>query len=324
MGYNYHFYHYFQNIFLKGKLGCAVQPAAMKTSSLSSIAVLFCLAASAAQAQVVPGSSADVILQLKLTRTVPDLAPRDEQGQVIRGGRNKALPVFENVWDVNENEVRVETHVERGSQMVSEKYGTKEFLGDLVEIGLISSIQGWSLKWVRPTLGDPADLASLVADEGQYFLVHRNSRANPPIPLSGLIFAEMDNRQAKMSERLIEYYEAGDVLTGSSRTYQEQVRQQMAMLIDFGAYNPEDNVDDSIEMFGLYAGGLRLQSQGPDKQPVFMPSAGKFSEINGQLAYQDLEAEVQDRALVEGGITYTAGKFVPDLSAYDFAANDER
>lgn len=296
----------------------------MKTSSFSAFAVLFCLAASAASAQVSPGSAADVILQLKLTRTVPNLAPRDEQGQVIRGGRNRALPVFENFWEVHENEVRVQTILERGSQMVSERYGTKEFLEDLVEIGLISSIQGWSLKWVRPTLGDPADLASLATDDGQYFLVHRNSQANPPIPLSGLIFAEMDNRQAKMSERRVEYYEAGDVLTGSSRTYQEQVRQQMAMLIDFGAYHPEDTLDYTIEMFGLYAGGLRLQAQGPDKQPVFMPSAGKFSEINGQLTYQNLEAEVQDRALVEGGITYTAGKFVPDLSAYDFEASDER
>lgn len=296
----------------------------MKTSSFSAFAVLFCLAASAASAQVVPGSVADVILQLKLTRTVPDLAPRDELGQVIRGGRNKAAPVFENAWEVHENEVRVETLVERGSQMVSEKYGTKELLEDLVEIGLISSIQGWSLKWVRPTLGDPADLASLVADDGQYFLVHRNSQANPPIPMSGLIFVEMDNRQAKMSERAVEYYEAGDVLTGASRTYQEQVRQQMAMLIDFGAYNPEDALDHSIEMHGIYAGGLRLQTQGPDKQPVFMPSAGKFSEINGQWVYQNLETEVQDRALVEGGITYTAGKWVADLSDYDFAANEDR
>lgn len=231
--------HLFEKKTLKGNALRAVQQAAMKTSSLSAFAVLCCLAVSAASAQVVPGSVADVILQLKLTRTVPDLAPRDELGQVIRGGRKRVLPVFENVWEVRENEVRVEARVERGSQMVSERYGTKEFLEDLVEIGLISSIQGWSLKWVRPTLGDPADLATLVADQGQYFLVHRNSQVNPPIPLSGLIFAEMDNRQARMSEHAVDHYEAGDVLTGSSRTYQEQVRQQMAMLIDFGAYIPD-------------------------------------------------------------------------------------
>lgn len=150
----------------------------------------------------------------------------------------------------------------------------------LVEIGLISSIQGWSLKFVQPTLGDPADLGNLVACEGQYFLVHRHSQANPPIPLSGLMFAEMDNQQMKMSGRLTEYCEAGDVLTGSSRSCQEQVRQQMAMLIDFGAYNPEDTLDYAIEMHGIHAGGLRLQTQGADRQPVCRPLASSVKSAD--------------------------------------------
>lgn len=296
----------------------------MKTFSFIPLAALCCLAASAAPAQVVPGSAADVILQLKLTRTVPDLVARDEEGQALRGGKNKVSPVFENFWQVFENEVRVETVLERGSRMESEKYGTKEFLEDLVEIGLIASIQGWSLKWVQPTLGDPADPGSLSVGEGQYFLVHRNSEANPPIPLGDLMFSETDNSQARMSDRLVNRFDAGDVLIGSSRTYQEQVRQQMALLIDFGAYNPEDSLDYTIEMHGIFAGGQRLQTLGGDRQPVFMPSAGKFSDISGRLLYQNLDPEVLDRALVEGGITYSAGKWVPDLSGYDFAANEDR
>ena len=42
----------------------------------------------------------------------------------------------------------------------------------------------------------------------------------------------------------------------------------------------EDSVDYTLEMHGIHAGGMRLQTQGPDEQPVFMPSVGKFSEIS--------------------------------------------
>ena len=57
----------------------------MKTSSFLSAAMLLCVTVSTGQAQIQPGASADVILQLKLTRTEPGLVTRDEPGAVIRG-----------------------------------------------------------------------------------------------------------------------------------------------------------------------------------------------------------------------------------------------
>ncbi len=269
-----------------------------------------------AEAQTLPGAVADVVLQLKLTGMDPATVSRDINGVVLRNERNKPIPAFEAFWEVRDEEDQlVEEIWERASRLRNEKYGNKEFLEDLVAFGVIDSIAGWSLKFVQPTYGVPDDLAGLTVGDGWYFLVHRNSEANPPISLNQIMVFDKDTTQSKATERISQRFDEAGEPTTSSRSLQESTRHEMTFIIDFNDVLPEED-EYYFDTQGIYAGGLRLQFLGPEKRPVFMPSAGKLSSLSGRMVYDEGDPETLRRRLVEGGVTHSAGKFSADVGIY--------
>jgi hypothetical protein len=289
--------------------------APMKLSTLACFGFLLFGLLPGAEAQTLPGAMADVVLQLKLTGMDPATVSRDINGLVLKDERNKPIPAFEAFWEVRDDGVLVAENWEWASRLRNEKYGNKEFLEDLVELGVIESITGWSLKFVQPTYGVPEDLPGLMAGDGWYFLVHRNSELNPPIPLHRIIFFDKDTTQAKANERTTQRFDEAGEPTTSSRTLQESTRHEMSFIIDFNHELPEE-VEYYFDTHGIYAGGMRLQFLGPDKRPVFMPSAGKLSSLSGRMVYEDFGSDTFRRRLVEGGVTHSAGKFSVDVGIY--------
>jgi len=287
----------------------------MKIPLLSCFGFLICVWPPPAQAQTLPGAIADVVLQLKLTGMDPATVSRDINGEVLKDERNKPIPAFEVFWEVREEGLLVEENWEWASRLRTEKYGNKEFLEDLVELGVIESIAGWSLQFVQPTYGVPEDLRRLNAGNGWYFLVHRDSEANPPISLSQILRFDKDTTQAKATERTTQRYDAGGEPTTSTRALQEITRHEMSFIIDFNDVLPEED-EYSFDTQGIYAGGMRLQFLGPEKRPVFMPSAGKLSSVSGRMVYEELGSDTFVRRLVEGGLTHSAGKFSADVGIY--------
>lgn len=267
------------------------------------------------EAQTLPGAIADVVLQLKLTGMDPATVTREIDGTVVRDRNNKPIPAFEAFWEVRDEGLLVEEIWEWASRLRNEKYGNKEFLEDLVALGVIESIAGWSLKFVQPTYGVPEDLPGLLAGNGWYFLVHRNSEANPPISLSQILVFDKDTTQAKANERISQRFDEAGEPTTSSRSLQESTRHEMTFIIDFNDVLPEED-EYYFDTQGIYAGGLRLQFLGPDKRPVFMPSAGKLSSLSGRMSFDEGIAETRRRRLVEGGLTHSAGKFSADVGIY--------
>ncbi len=287
----------------------------MKTSCLSCLGLLLFGLVSGALAQTTPGSIADVVLQLKLTGMDPATVSRDIHGNVLKDEKNKPIPSFEAFWEVRNQGLLIEEHWEWASRLSNAKYGNKEFLEDLVALGVIDSISGWSLKFVQPTFGVPEDLIGLVAGNGWYFLVHRNSEANAPISLSQIIVFDKDTTQAKANERTVQRFGEGETPTTSTRSFQETTRHEMTFIIDFNDVLP-DGDEYYFDTQGIYAGGLRLQFLGPDKRPVFMPSAGKLSSLSGRMVYEDFDSDTFRRRLVEGGVTHSAGKFSANVGIY--------
>jgi hypothetical protein len=288
----------------------------MKTLFLVCFGFLLLALAPRAQAQTTPGAIADVVLQLKLTGMDPATVSRNINGVVLRNERNKPIPAFEAFWEVRDEEDQlVEEIWERASRLRNEKYGNKEFLEDLVDFGVIDSIAGWSLKFVQPTYGVPDDLPGLSAGNGWYFLVHRNSEANPPISLNQIMVFDKDTTQSKATERISQRFDEAGEPTTSSRSLQESTRHEMTFIIDFNDVLPEED-EYYFDTQGIYAGGLRLQFLGPEKRPVFMPSAGKLSSLSGRMVYDEGDPETLRRRLVEGGVTHSAGKFSADVGIY--------
>ncbi len=288
----------------------------MKTPFLVCFGFLLLALAPRAQAQTTPGAIADVVLQLKLTGMDPATVSRNINGVVLRDGRNKPIPAFEAFWEVRDEEDRlVEENWEWASRLRNEKYGNKEFLQDLVDFGVIDSIAGWSIKFVQPTYGAPDDLAGLTDGDGWYFLVHRNSETNPPISLSQIMVFDKDTTQAKANERIIQRFDEAGEPTTSSRSLQESTRHEMTFIIDFNDVLPEED-EYYFDTQGIFAGGMRLQFLGPEKRPVFMPSAGKLSSLSGRMVFDEGIDETRLRRLVEGGVTHSAGKFSADIGIY--------
>ncbi len=286
----------------------------MKT--LACFGFLLLAMAPRAQAQTTPGAIADVALQLKLTGMTPATVSRDINGVVLKDGRNKPIPAFEAFWQVRDGEDRVvEENLEWASRLRNEKYGNKEFLQDLVDLGVMDAIAGWSLKFVQPTYGTPDDQAGLTDGDGWYFLVHRDSETHPPIPLHRVIFFDKDTTQSKANERISQRFDEAGEPTTSTRSLQESTRQEMTFIIDFDDLLP-DGDEYYFDTQGIYAGGMRLQFLGPDKRPVFMPSAGKLSSLSGRMVFDEGLDETRRRRLVEGGVTHSAGKFSADVTDY--------
>lgn len=287
----------------------------MKTLPLVSLLSVLLGLTPRLEAQTTPGAIADVVLQFKLTGTDPATVSRRITGEIVRDDRNRPVLAFEAFWEVRNEGVLVEENIERVTRLSNGRYGNKEFLEDLVEVGVIDSIAGWSLKFVQPTFGVPEDLIGLAAGDGWYFLVHRDSEANPPIPLNSILYFDKGNTQATSSERTTQRFGEGGVPTTNSRSFQETTRQDMDFIINFDRFFPEGQEYHLVSQ-GIYASGMRLQFLGPEKRPVFMPAAGKLSSLSGRMNYNLGEPESRRSWLVEGGMTQSAGKFFADVGIY--------
>jgi len=270
-----------------------------------------------------PGSSSSVTFSLTFTYSAPGLAIRDALGKPVKGEGSGLT--YSDDWEIDDTKKQISTSTfEYASKMVTKKYGNKELLTDLVNAGRLPTygeepyIAGWSIQSVHATLGDGDD-DMLTVGESRLYAIHKTEGDIIDLTNYIALFPTGDDYAEKGTAKKItkEFYEDPEntFFTGS---YAADLswRESLGMIIDFNGI-PE-SYPGNFTGFALLEGianlGDKMVGVGVSKIPTYIAKAGKISGISGEGPV--LDDIYQDRSVVEGSISFAAGKVVEDIYAY--------
>lgn len=274
---------------------------------------LSCAHSAFAQEDLKPrrGCIADMLFQLTLSYTDAGTVDKDQFGKPIKGP-DGTTPDYENTYDVVKRGVKTETVDEYVSKITNHRYSTKEFLMDLEYLGVIEDIAGWSLKKLQVTGQESLEFVSTRGP--QFYLVHKDPGIEP-IMLDNLIEVETYASATAENDVFRILFDSEGEPVGEARSYAATIKREVYLDIDFEDWLDEDEYQE-IELGGIYSGKENLQFVGLDKQPVIMLNGEKITSVNGSYYYEDVINDYYYYDVLEGSITFSAGKLVPDVSVY--------
>lgn len=264
------------------------------------------------------GCIADMLFQLTLSYTDAGTVDKDQFGKPIKGP-NGTTPDYQNTYDVFKRGVKTETVDDYVSKITTHRYSIREFLMDLEYLGVIEDIAGWSLKKLQVT--DQESLRFVTALRPKFYLVNKDPGVEP-IVLGDLI--EVDTYASATAENDVfrTLFDTEGDPVGEARSYAATIKREVFLDIDFEDWLDEDEYQE-IELGGIYSGKENLQFVGPNKLPVVMLNAEKITSVSGSYYYEDAIDDYFYYDVLEGSITFSAGKFVPDVGVYpDSLPND--
>lgn len=257
-----------------------------------------------------PGSISSFVAGLTLSHSTPGTVAKDpETGKPYPKGHEFAGPTDSNSWTIIKP-TSSEEHEEFVLKIKTRKYSNKEILLDLVretvlpEIGNPPYIAGWSLVVVTDELDD---VSALYARHTNGTMVDLTGYIDLPYSEEGL---SADDIKFKSVYKTVE--KGDDVVETYTATDVYKYKQFVTFLWL-----------DSLFGNGTLLGGGKLGSivmkddEGSYKYPLYIPGASKVSGVCGEFSMLD-ENDEDIFGVVEGTLSTSAGKAVPDLEAILF------
>lgn len=291
----------------------------MKTSLWPLLVFLFPQVSSlqAAPEDVIGGVST-VALALKLTTTVEGTVAKDPTtGKALPKSHPDAGPAYDNTWVVKKKDKKVEEIKELVSKQISSKYSNKELLQDLVTIGVIDGIKGWSLVKVQATIQDTPemqahDLFQERAGPVRFYLTHKDKA---PIGLDNILGTVLDFQSGisqKIVGKKVTKFDASENPTTSAITYATTFKSVSVFYLYLIKPSENDNEEEELEkgkilyLTGLYSGGEKVATFGPEKKLVMLSTPGKIASAYGMYMTADESAGEFTEGLLEGSVSFGA------------------
>lgn len=270
-----------------------------------------------------PGSSSAVTLSLTFTYSAPGTVIKNSAGMPVKGAGSGTT--YSNEWEIDDTNKQISTSTyEYASKVVTNKYGNKELLTDLVEAGRLPiygeapHIAGWSIQSVHATLGDGDD-DLLTIGESRLYAIHKTNGDIIDLTQYVALFLSGDDYAEKATYKKVRktfYEDPENTYFTGSYTGDFSWRESVGLVIDFQGI-PE-NYPNGFGGFALLEGisnmGDKIVSVGTSKIPTYIAKAGKIANISGEGPI--LDNVYQNRSVVEGSISFAAGKIVEDVTLY--------
>lgn len=296
----------------------------MKTSHILQMMIggLLIAAPITASAQT-PGSVQTLTLNLIFSYTGPGTMERDEDGKIIKKdefGDPAGGPAFENMWTItkekNDEIVSQETHDEFASKMVSKKYGNKEFLMDLVDIGFITPTEGnnpianWTIILVTPSVPGPDGLPE--TGEPTFFAFH--TKTLEAVDLTGILVTNEPFGAFADTEKFKRVVKDDFVKETTTETVSYSGLFKGVTTIEI--VDPI-TLEPVAQGQGIFTGSEKIQilGKGEDAQFVSVQGAAKIANISGIGPIFD-ELFQFDPSVMEGSVSAGAGKLFPDIDPF--------
>lgn len=275
----------------------------------------------------VPGSVSNVTFALSLTTSNPGTVAKDETGKPIKG--EEAGPAYYNDWQIsNETKKTEERTEEYVSKMKTVKFGNKELLQELVEREILPQygtkapyIAGWSIVVANATTTDEE------GDSDQHsssiYAVYKDKTTSEIVDLSNYIDFGYGSDYAENGtyKKVVKSTGVGTEDEASTTTITSAFnwKETNYCEIDFEGFDSGPvvtTIEGGFDITGISTLGNKLTSVGTGeaKVPVIVDTAGKLSGISGAGPF--LEGEEGERSVVEGSISFGAGKAELDVTSY--------
>jgi hypothetical protein len=254
------------------------------------------------------GSVGTVTIALTLNFTAPAASPRDENGKIL--STKPEDKVFSNMWSISKvngagDPVSDESLEEDLAKIGTFKYGNKEALMALWAEGMIpgASIAGWTIVKVSP-----------MEDPPSYFAVHAtHGKINID---TAIIAGENSGEEGNASSRTYKlsnkttYTSAGDPIDKSTETKSWTSRSKVHF--DLDATGTGEN---ALSLDGVFSssGKLAFIKIEGEPQPVYVIGAEKLDKVCGAGPFF---GDGLYPSLIEGSISFGAGKAIADTSVY--------
>jgi hypothetical protein len=302
-----------------------------------------------------PGTIAKLAFSLTITDEAPGTVAKDPAtGKPLKKDDEGSGPVFDNEYDAFKGKNKVARMEEYVGKSVKRKYSTKEFLLDLVKIGVIEDIKGWSLVLVTDTLYDEETIAvdetpepteeepdpetvlteypaGKSVDYGNwgYFLVNKSKP--DPINVTDNFYAYVwyddgvylsENYTSSTpysSEGKITATEAAMTNWSWSYTYRADAYLNIDLNKNYPANgeNPANNVEEVIYLRGgIGTGGAKSGLMKDKTTSVYINGAEKASNLVGGYYYEASSGGQIIYSFVEGGFSISAGVVQPDVQKF--------
>lgn len=302
----------------------------MKTTKYHiTILILFAVvllgAVSPLVAQTTGGSIASVTLALKRSHTIPGTVEHDENGNTVKNGQKRFSNPYYELYNPKTKRWKIGEEFWM-SDVKTEKYSNREFLLDLVQLGVLPEkgkapfIAGWSIVEVNATI----DMFTFVAP--QYYARHKDGEV---VELGGIFYMVSGmgleygaNKEKSMYKRL---FKIDAVLEDGSYSGEElsfQTLMDMSskspaqVYLDFQSITGSEGNLDYAELHCTHSGGWK-KSGG-----VRLHQAGKYTGISGNgfsVIYSSGEAGVEPyevSSVFEGSILTGRGSKTDDVSIF--------
>lgn len=283
----------------------------------------------------IPGSINPVTIHLMISYSAPGTVQKDENGKVLKGfdefGDPQGGPDYQNSWFIekvkNEEVTSEESHNEYASKIVTMKYGNKEFLTDLVNVGIItpsagkSPIANWSIVQVTPTFDDGI---TVHADDSRYYAIHKQTGEIKD--LSYVLMVTDDAMDMPGEFGLAEKTAFKEVIKNDyvketmsrTTTYLNNWKTGVRVLMDFEGDLDPFSADTIFQ--GIWTAGekLTILGKGDDAVPVITQTGGKVDKVSGRGLFfsSGLPDEPLDYSVVEGSVVIGGGKAVVDVRQF--------
>lgn len=265
----------------------------MKMHPLPSIAVCSAVLGMASSAYSQITVSQNVTIALVESYTAPALPAKNQSGVAIAG----AEPVDFNSFSVTSRGITTNTE-ESGTKIVTVRISNKQVLEDLVDVGVIPSITGYSIQLI----GTP--------DESGYVdsRFHLVKRGETPIDISEYLFVGDGGASAENYS-----YRSVQVVEPARTTVTGKANGKGLISLTYESSN------STLDMQGVATWSETLRNVGtaPNQVAVWMPGSASVTGITGSLAVpseQPAESEVvedveddEDDSVLEGRFSVSAG-----------------
>lgn len=258
-----------------------------------------------------PGTVAKVAFNLTISTDVAGTVAKDQFGKPLKKTDEGFGPAFENTYSVMKKEVKLAEVNEYVSKIATRKYSIKEFLTDLVDLGVIEDIKGYSLVQVVQTYTEGS---AIYPGTSGFFLIKKGADSVDvsdyfDLDYCGKVFAENVVTETPFAE--------GEPTTPVKYSYTAKFKGKGYIEIDLDDEEVEDEeIYEEYSAQGSFAGSEKTGTVGKDKTPVFIPGAGKLTGAVGEYSYESEDEEIYFDALVEGSASISAGAPSADVSSY--------
>lgn len=295
--------------------------------ALLPITTLALLTSSVAADVSVPGSVSNVTFALTLTTSSPGTVAKDEAGKPIKG--EGAGPAYYNEWEISNEAKKTEERTEEYvSKMKTVKFGNKELLQELVEREILPQrgtkapyIAGWTIVVANATTTDEEGDAD--QHSSSIYAVYKDKTTSDIVDLSNYVDFGYGSDYAENGayKKVVKSTGVGteDEASTTTITGAFNWKETNYCEIDFEGFNNEPvvtSLEGGFDIVGISTLGNKLTTVGTGeaKVPVIVDTAGKLSGISGAGPF--LDGEGGDRSVVEGSISFGAGKAEADVTGY--------